>query len=383
LAFTVQQAKKSALEVLLHNLRGPFASLPRTAGWGYPEPYTRDMMISSLGFLSSGNDELIHAVRLVLLALAESQTEKGQIASLASDPSDLGSSDTTPLFLIGLALFRQVTGDSAFLERQAQRAILWMEYQSPDESALIGQLPTTDWRDEQWVLGYGLYVNTLAYLCAVMWDRGDAARRLNRLINQTGLRGSCLGHRVHEGLRVPGKPYYSLWVYKVFRNERFDLLGNSLAILSGLPSKQLSEKMVLWVEQNCGELKEKGDLVVDLPPCLFPFILPSDQDWQPRMESYNRVGDYHNGGVWPFICGFYIAALVKCGEYKLAEEKLEALTALVQKSRDPGLGFGFNEWYKAQDGLPKGQDWQTWSAAMYLYAANTVEQRETFFFDEL
>lgn len=37
----VESAKTAALEVLLHNSKGPFLDLPRTAGWGgYPEPYT-------------------------------------------------------------------------------------------------------------------------------------------------------------------------------------------------------------------------------------------------------------------------------------------------------------------------------------------------------
>jgi len=47
------------------------------------------------------------------------------------------------------------------------------------------------------------------------------------------------------------------------------------------------------------------------------------------------------------------------------------------------LKFGFNEWLKAQDGKPKGQNWQTWSAALYLYAAKCVEERRTPFFDEI
>ena len=40
------EAKEAALEVLRHNAHGPCQGLPRTAGWGYPEPYTRDMMIA-------------------------------------------------------------------------------------------------------------------------------------------------------------------------------------------------------------------------------------------------------------------------------------------------------------------------------------------------
>ena len=37
---------------------------------------------------------------------------------------------------------------------------------------------------------------------------------------------------VHEGLVVKHKPYYAFWSYKIYNSERFDLLGNSLAILS-------------------------------------------------------------------------------------------------------------------------------------------------------
>jgi hypothetical protein len=48
-----------------------------------------------------------------------------------------------------------------------------------------------------------------------------------------------------------------------------------------------------------------------------------------------------------------------------------------------GPSFGFNEWIKAQNGEPKGQNWQTWSAAMYLYAAKCVEEKRTPFFDDM
>ena len=71
---SINQAKEGALRILLHNARGPFQGLPRTAGWGYPEPYTRDLMISALGFLASGNEELVDAVRRTLAALAANQT---------------------------------------------------------------------------------------------------------------------------------------------------------------------------------------------------------------------------------------------------------------------------------------------------------------------
>ena len=65
----VEEAKKAAIGVLLHNSKGLYRSLPRTAGWGYPEPYTRDLLIASLGILASGNQKLIKSLRRVLQTL--------------------------------------------------------------------------------------------------------------------------------------------------------------------------------------------------------------------------------------------------------------------------------------------------------------------------
>jgi len=192
--------------------------------------------------------------------------------------------------------------------------------------------------------------------------------------------GGAMHHYVHEGLVVKHKPYYAFWSYKVYSSERFDLLGNSIAILSGLAPLSRAAKIVAWIEEECRAMREKGELAVDLPPNFFPFIRPEDPDWIPRYLHFNMPGEYHNGGIWPFICGFYIAALVAARKYKLAGEKLLALTALVKESQNKDLGFGFNEWHKAQDGKVRGQDWQTWSAAMYLYAAKCVEERRTPFF---
>jgi hypothetical protein len=74
---------------------------------------------------------------------------------------------------------------------------------------------------------------------------------------------------------------------------------------------------------------------------------------------------------------------VAAGKYSLAREKLVALTHLINFSKTEPVRFGFNEWLKSQDGMPMGQDWQTWSAALYLYAAKCVEEKHTPFFDDL
>lgn len=379
----VTAAKEAALQALLHNMRGPYHGLPRTAGWGYPEPYTRDLMFSILGIAVTGNQRLIASIRKVLQTLAENQTARGHITSLVHDPDDRGASDTTPLFLLGVGIFRKLSGEHDFLEEAAVKALIWMEYQSPSDRYMVAQQPTSDWRDEQWVIGYGLYVNTLVYSYLRILGRHERAAMISKEMKRFTITANVIHRHVHEGLAMKKKPYYAFWSYKVYCSERFDLLGNSLAILSGIAPPSRAAEIVDWVEEECAEMIKKGELAVGLPPNFFPFVLRGDPDWHSRYENFNLPGDYHNGGVWPFICGFYVAALVAAKRYKLAEEKLIALTALMRLSTDQNLEFGFNEWIKAQNGKVMGQDWQTWSAAMYLYAAKCVEEKRTPFFDEI
>jgi len=379
----IEEAKKAALEVLLHNAHGPYHGLPRTAGWGYPEPYTRDLMFSVLGIAVSGNQKLMDSVRRVLETLANNQTEHGHIPSLVHDKEDRGSSDTTPLFLLAAGIFRKVSGEPDFLHEAIEKSLTWMEYQSPSDRYLVAQQPTSDWRDEQWVTGYGLFVNTLVYSYLQLMGQHERADMVRHEMSRFTIIGGTIHHHVHEGLVVKHKPYYAFWSYKIHSSERFDLLGNSLAILSGIASPSRADEMISWIEEECSSMRERGELAIDLPPNFFPFIKPDDPDWLPRYEIFNKPGDYHNGGIWPFICGLYVAALVAAKKYTLAMEKLVALTLSIKTSNTGNVEFGFNEWIKAQDGKPMGQDWQTWSAALYLYAVKCVEEKRTPFFDEI
>ena len=380
---SIEDAKKAALEVLLHNARGPYHSLPRAAGWGYPEPYTRDLLISGLGVLACGNQKLAAVLRHVLQTLSRNQSHLGQIPVLVHNPNELNSSDSTPLFLLLTGIYRKVTGAAQFLDDAVQKALRWMEYQSPANEVMVAQLPTSDWRDEQWILGYGLFVNTIVYSYLLLHNQTERSSRIRSELNKYAIGGKVRPQPVHKGLAPRRRPYYAAWVYKVLSDEHFDLLGNSLAILSGLASPSRAKRMVSWIEHECQAMREQGQLALDLAPNYFPYIQPEDQDWHPRYAMFNLPGEYHNGGIWPFICGFHVAAIVATGRISLAEKKLLALTKLVRLSREAKADFGFNEWFRAQDGMPRGQDWQSWSAGMYLYAATSVENKQTPFFDEI
>ena len=268
----IEEAKEAALEVLLHNAHGPYHGLPRTAGWGYPEPYTRDLMFSILGIAVSENQKLIESIRRVLETLAKNQAEHGHIPSLVHDKEDRGSSDTTPLFLLGVGIFRKITGEHDFLQDAVRKALTWMEYQSPSDRYLVAQQPTSDWRDEQWGTGYGLFVNSIVYSYLRLLNQHERADMMRKEMGRFTIIGGVQHRHVHEGLVVKHKPYYAFWSYKIYSSERFDLLGNSLAILSGIASHSRAEEMVSWIEEECASMIKRGELAVDLPPN-FPPIL--------------------------------------------------------------------------------------------------------------
>jgi hypothetical protein len=238
----VEQAVRAARDVLLNNLCGPCQGLPRAAGWGYPEPYTRDLLISSLAALVTRDEDLMRSLRGVLETLARNRSPLGQMPSLVHEPGNLGASDTTPLFLMSLAFYRKVTGEREFLADAAAQALVWMDYRSSENQVIVDQQPTTDWRDELWVPGYGLYVNALVYTYLRLFAEHEKAGLLYERLHRfaaTETRSLASGL---PGLLLSDKPYFAFWAFKEYSSDRFDLLGNSLAVLSGLASSSLPRR---------------------------------------------------------------------------------------------------------------------------------------------
>ncbi|MCU0286069.1 MAG: amylo-alpha-1,6-glucosidase [Acidobacteria bacterium] len=441
----VAEAKKAAIQVLLHNFKlDDPAALPMASSWGYFEAYTRDILISLLGIITLEKEDyedeinyqkMIDKLHLVLKTLAQNQTEHGHITSIVDEKNNRGSSDTTPLFIFAASLFREVKEEKKFLDEAIQKAKTWMEYQSPDDSYLVGQLETTDWRDEFWNFqGYCTFVNTIVYSYLQFSDDKNDRERAEKIKKQ-------MNQYIPNGLLATHNNFYAMCVSKrcVIDPENiddfnmwFDLLGNSLAIISGITLQpeirhlDMDKRIITHVENVCNEMHKNKELVLDLPPNFFPFVNKKNWRWCRRYEIHNKPGNYLNGGIWPFVCAFYIAALVAAGEMELAEKKLAALTDLVKLKREPvqtdqtnlenvqqekNISFGFNEWFKAQDDWynsqnkikdesfqPQnewfkardnnddpimGHNWQTWTAALYLYAAKCVETKTTPFFDKI
>jgi hypothetical protein len=141
--------------------------------------------------------------------------------------------------------------------------------------------------------------------------------------------------------------------------EWFDALGNLLAILSGVADEAKTATILDFIERH--------GMAQAPMTSLTPVIEPGHPDWRDYYGMLNVPHHYHNGGVWPFIGGFYIAVLVKAGRLEVAARALDRLTELNRAGE-------FNEWHHGQTHQPMGVTCQAWSAGMYLFACECVSR---------
>jgi glycogen debranching enzyme len=106
---------------------------------------------------------------------------------------------------------------------------------------------------------------------------------------------------------------------------------------------------------------------------MYPVIQPDHRHWREyyRNRNLNLPHQYHNGGIWPMVGGFYVAALVKAGRAAEAEHQLARLA----EANRQGLRreWEFNEFLHGLTGRPLGAVGNAWSAGMYVFAYRAVQ----------
>jgi glycogen debranching enzyme len=101
-------------------------------------------------------------------------------------------------------------------------------------------------------------------------------------------------------------------------------------------------------------------------------IKPWDKDWKELQMNFsytfkNRPYEYHNGGLWPLITGFYIADLATRGRADAAQPFREAVHRANQLPMD-GEQWSFPEYVHGKELTAGGTRWQGWSAAATIIA---------------
>ena len=391
----IDEAHRRAIAVLESASRpsGFFASGLKG---GYAATWARDSMIASLGGSLVGKKFEI-PFRKSLETLSKNQSEHGQIPNAVGDYNTerrskitFNSVDSTLWYIIGHFVYAAAYKNKAILKKRQKNianALTWLGYQDPNEDTLIVQQPTTDWQDA-FPHKYGRVLSTEALYFAALNFLGykEKAEHIKQVVN-----GEI---EKYLSLYDPKRGYYLPWIWKThnkYREEEhwFDTFGNLVAIISGLATPKIAKSILDYIDHA----------KINRPyPCkaIYPPIKRGTKEWKDYFEDAEAREPYHylNGGVWPFLGGFYVAALVKDRQFKKAEKELELLAKankLVQKNapvkdflatRSLSEVWGFYEWLDGRTGKIIGgsNPYQSWSAGMYIFAYECVKKRRVPYF---
>lgn len=362
----IETAKEKAIAVLMKcsTQHGLYASCYRN---GYTSVWARDSIISLIGG-TIANHALENVFRQSLSTLAGHQSKNGQIPNdvdlydtVEGKRVTFATIDSTLWFILGERFYRKRFG-SALWTRHSKNiasAMKWVEFQDAGEDLMPEQLPTSDWQD-CFPHKYGHTINTQALYYAAL-KATNRTKALPGFVKQ-----------VNKYLWSDSLGYFLPWHWKDHgkygeKEEWFDSLGNMLAIVFGLANRKQAKSILTFVE--------KKKIARPFPmKAIFPIIKRGSREWHDYFLDClaSRPNYYLNGGVWPFIGGFYVCALVEAGMVEKAETELE----LLARANSLGTKFewDFNEWVNPVTKRASGGRFQSWSAGCYLLAYEAVRR---------
>ncbi len=398
----LSQAYDEALKQLRHNTteHGILAATPFSFEGEqktYTALYPRDIGISSIGILASGDEALRASLKQSLISVARAQSPLGQLPFYYKPEEDKkqwrtpGSLDSTIWWCLSFLLYYEKTHDQAFYDDYAEhleKAFTWLLYQDTNNDYLLEQGEAADWADEMPRQGIVLYTNALWYWLLTLRVTLENRTELQEMQQAVHLGFNTVfwihkqkdsnitympenaytkKHMFAKGLleyinsQVVYLPYYLSFVGHKTYELRCDTLGNILACLVGLADSRQTDLIIQHILQSGCNLPYP---VV----ALYPPIFPGEPDWRPYMAKgrQNFPHQYHNGGIWPFIGGFWVQLLAKTDPLLAKQELVRLAEANIVG------GWQFNEYLHGEHGTPMGVPHQTWSMAMYLAAYRTV-----------
>jgi len=421
----IEACHDRAIELLHRNLT-PAGILAASAGErarrrGYTAIFGRDAAICAIGMALSGDPVLERAAAVGIETLGEHQAANGQIPKFVdaqaregfprhSHPRGRDSADFWYLGCIDSTLWWLLARD--FLERRAPRprrqnrrsdigrrmparkgsaqgwgratrprrvelALQWLLAQEHQRFFLLQQNEASDWADIMPRSGFVLYSNALWYAVKRRYglDHAEETRaNFNGLFHpfSAGLARYRRARLLNEYVlrRARNRDLYLSFVNFSFFGEEGDVFGNLLAVLCGL-ANPAARRRTLAALQRARVSRLYPVRVVTRP------IRRRSTLWRPYMSRHrqNEVWQYHNGGIWPMVGGFWVVALAAAG--RLPEARLE----LQKLARACALrNWGFTEWLHGTSARPRGMPGQSWNAAAFLFAERAVaEQRNVLF----
>jgi hypothetical protein len=378
----------------------------------YRRVWGRDGSIMSIAALLSGQEDLIEGARHTLETLAAYQGPHGEIPSNV-DPYTgrtsyggmAGRVDADLWFVIACGQFWRHTHDERFLDKMINPLesvhFLLGAWEFNNRGLLYIPL-TGDWADEYIHNGYVLYDQVLhlqakrelmdIYTCWYNSEDHQLRSSMNRLkhliqANYWFSDGDEIPDDVyHEILYKKGKHaakrcknrYWASFFSPSGYGYRFDAFSNALVSLVGASNEQRDQSVDQYIAE---EIEEDHDHI-KLLPAFHPVITPKDDDWEELQMSFsysfkNKPYEYHNGGLWPMVTGFYVADLASRGKTEKAAEYLVGIHKANAMEVD-GKAWSFPEYIHGKELKPGGMHYLGWSAAGAVIGQQVLSGRPLF-----
>ncbi|WP_417860287.1 HAD-IIB family hydrolase [Winogradskyella sediminis] len=364
----------------------------------YHSVWARDGAITVIGALPLiHKDEAIHTcARQTLLTLFEHISRNGQIPSNVRikdnipDYSGVGgicSIDSGIWVVIAFYEYVNETKDIEFLRTHIaaiKETMRWLGAHDSNNDALLEIPEAGDWTDL-----FGRSYNIL--YDEILWYRANVC--FGRMMEMLGQNEEA-GEYIRWSQVIKKEILQNFWPstqQQLFQSVSFaekqftlgdtsyliaqttpfdfswrcDTLGNVLAFLHGTIDAEKAHQTFkfMW-----------GVGVNDPFPIanVYPVVSPGDPDWRPyyTVNLLNLPNHYHNGGIWPFVGGFWVKFVNKLGFKDIAIAELHKL-ALINKE-GINVEWEFTEWAHGTTGKPMGKSYQAWSAAQYISACHEL-----------
>jgi glycogen debranching enzyme len=379
----IDACRQASLALLQDNLtpQGILAAsrTPAAEARRYTRIFGRDAAICVLAMCGSGVEVLEQGAVASLDALAAQQAANGQIAKYV-DPLGqdadfwyLGCIDATLWWLLAADHVRRhspLPGCGGRWSREITLALQWLLAQEHQRLRLLQQNEASDWADIMPRSGYVLYSNALWYAVKQRFalPEAEATRHhFNHLFHPFAPdlpeyhRARLLQHYVRRGHRDTG--LYLSFVNLASYGAEGDVFGNLLAIVCGLADESTGHRIVKTLQ--AAHAAEPYPIRVVLHP-----LSREHELWRPYMGRHrqNHPHQYHNGGIWPFVGGYWVMALAQLG---LRDEAREALARLAAVNALDG--WRFTEWLHGRTLAPMGMAGQSWNAATFLLALRSLQ----------
>ncbi|MFO7714442.1 amylo-alpha-1,6-glucosidase [Desulfosarcina sp.] len=380
----------------------------------YRRIWARDGIIIGLAALMTGTDDMIAALGHTLETLAEHQGPHGEIPSNVDVRSGrvsyggmTGRVDADLWFVIGCGEYWQATKDDAFIEHMLpsiEKVVFLLGAWEFNNRGLLYVPATGDWADEYVHTGYILY-DQLLYLQTLRTIHHIRRHVTGCDDHDLHTRISLLKHRIRANYwfgsdeKIPDDVYHEILFEKGRKaanhctrqywlpffsphgyGYRFDGFANVLASLLDVSPPSRRQTVDAYIEQHVVPDQIK------LLPAFYPVIKPLDKDWEDLQITFsysfkNHPYEFHNGGLWPMITGFYVADLARRGETDKAGAYLAGIHCANAMCMD-GQPWGFPEYVNGSNFSAGGNRHQGWSASAAVMGHAALKGKKVFRINE-